>query len=224
MAKQHRPTPSRSPKKKIVPKRRILARAGSGVAPGPRAASPAPQSTPVAPHRKPAYYEAIAVYENGVRALQRHDFPGAAEHFRTVVQRFPEERELLERARLYLRVCERETANRPAGPRTPQERIYAATVALNAGDAAGAVALLRQALTEEPDSDHGHYILAVALFEQGQLEHAVSSLRRAIVLNPDNRSVAIQDPDLAGLRETDGCRALLDSAGPQTRRRARAKR
>ena len=37
---------------------------------------PAPEAPPPPP-RKPAFYEALAVYESGVRALQRHDFAAA---------------------------------------------------------------------------------------------------------------------------------------------------
>src|SRR5688572_26578968 len=106
-----------------------------------------PQPTPPAP-RKPGYYEALAMYENGVRALQRHDYQGAAVQFRAIMERYPEERELQERSHLYLRVCERETARQPPTPQTPQERVYAATVALNAGDTAAALDHLRRALND----------------------------------------------------------------------------
>src|SRR5262245_11854437 len=112
---------------------------------------------PPAPPRKPTFYEAIALYETGVRALQKHDFDGAATSFRAVVQRYPEERELLERARLYLRVCERETAQRPQGPQSAQERVYAATMALNAGDSETALSHLQRAIDQDPNSDHAHY-------------------------------------------------------------------
>jgi tetratricopeptide (TPR) repeat protein len=179
---------------------------------------------PAPPPRKPAYYEAIAVYESGVRALQKHDFSTAAEQFRTVMQRYPEERELVERSTLYLRVCERETATRPTGPKTPRERIYAATVALNAGDVQAAQSLLRQALSDDPDDDHGHYIMAVALSDAGLNGEAVSSLRQAIALNGENRSLARQDPDLAELRATEAGRLLLNSEVPAARRRIRARR
>ena len=182
------------------------------------------QEPPAPPPRKPAYYDAIAANESGVRALQKHDFSTAAEQFRTVLQRYPEERELVERSTLYLRVCERETASRPAGPRTPRERIYAATVALNAGDFQGAQSLLRQALTDDPEDDHGHYIMAVALSDAGLNGDAVSSLRQAIALNPENRAIARQDPDLAELRATEDGRILLDSEIPPIRRRLRVRR
>jgi Tfp pilus assembly protein PilF len=227
MAKQRRDTPARSSgKRRASAKRGSVRRPVASAAAQPLAASDARTvlAAPAAPVRKPAYYEAIALYESGVRALQRHDFAAAADQFRTVVQRFPDERELLERARLYLRVCERETANRPAGPKTPQERIYAATVALNAGDSSGALAHLRQALAEDPDSDYGHYIMSVALTELAEFGDAIEFLRQAIALNPENRSLARQDPDLAVLRETVACRQLLDAVIPPVRRRPRPKR
>jgi tetratricopeptide (TPR) repeat protein len=163
------------------------------------------------------------LYETGVRALQRHDFEAGAETFRAVIQRYPEERELLERARLYLRVCERETANRPATPRTVQERVYAATVALNAGNRDIAMAHLEQALNDDPHSDHAHYIMAVALSDVGNRSAALEHLRRAVTLNPENRTLALQDPDLAGLRETHEFRQILDTP-PSSRPRQKGRR
>ncbi len=175
---------------------------------------------PAVPPRKPGFYEAVAIYERGVQGLQRHDFAGAAELFRTVIERYPEERELLERARLYLRVCERETARNSPAPETPAEQVYAATVSLNAGDHAAALHHLQRALKADPENDHAHYIMSAALSLRGRREEALEHLHRAIALNPDNRAQARQDPDLENIRELDGFRAAID-AGPAGRRRAR---
>lgn len=173
--------------------------------------------------RKPGYYEAIAIYETGVRALQRHDFGKAADQFRQVIERYPEERELHERSVLYLRVCERETARRPANPQTVQERVYAATVALNAGDPGTALEHLRRALADSPESDHAHYIMAVALASHRQTTEALTHLKRSIELNPDNRALARQDPDLEDVRDLDGFREALEIpvSGQRLRQRRR---
>ena len=179
---------------------------------------------PAPPPRKPGYYEAISIYETGVRALQRHDFEKAAEQFRQIIQRYPEERELHERSVLYLRVCERETARRPVSPQTPQERVYAATMALNAGDAAAALDHLERALTDAPDSDHAHYIMAVTLASQGQSTKALNHLKRSIELNPDNRALARQDPDLEDVRDLDGFRDVIDLPVTSSRQRPRRRR
>ena len=210
-----------------------LQKARTKAAPRPAAASEravalapkAPPPPPVAP-RKPAFYEALAVYEAGVRALQRHDFESGAESFRGVIDRYPGEQELVERARLYLQVCERETARRPAAAlQTATDSVYAATVALNAGDPEGALSHLGKALEEQPDSDHAHYIMAVALTERGNREAALTHLRRAIDLNPENRVTALQDPDLNDLRDLADFQEVLGTPiDTSNRRRLRARR
>jgi tetratricopeptide (TPR) repeat protein len=190
----------------------------------PKEPAPRQVAAPPPPPRRPAFYEALAVYETGVRALQRHDFEAAADSLRGVIQRYPGERELVERARLYLQVCERETARRPSGPQTPSESVYAATVALNAGDVEGALGHLNRALERAPDSDHAHYIMSVALVDKGDPSRALVHLRHAIALNPDNRSVALQDPDLSALHDLDAFRQVLDTTNASIRRRVKARR
>jgi tetratricopeptide (TPR) repeat protein len=194
-----------------------------GIAPKDAAAKPEVAAAP-APPRRPAFYEALAVYETGVRALQRHDFEAAADSLRGVIQRYPGERELVERARLYLQVCERETARRPSGPQTPSESVYAATVALNAGDVDGALGHLNRALERAPESDHAHYIMAVALVDKGDPSRALVHLRQAIALNQDNRSVALQDPDLSALHDLEAFRQVLGTPDASIRRRVKARR
>jgi tetratricopeptide (TPR) repeat protein len=229
LAKQRRPA------KPVARTRRPVKRTETRKKPAPaktavrarRSPSPArqPVETPAPPPpavRKPGFYEAVAVYERGVQALQRHDFQAAAGFFRTVLERYPEERELLERARLYLRVCERETSRAPSIPKTPAERVYAATVALNSGDHTGALDHLQRALGEDPESDHAHYIMAVALGMRGRVDESLDHLRRAIGLNPENRALARQDPDLEAIRDHESFRSVLDTpASPNRRRTAR---
>ena len=232
MAKQRRPVktsarPSRRVKrtentKKAAPRKAVSAKPKRRVATAkmaPIVARVPVQTEAPSAARKPEFYEAVAVYERGVQALQRHDFPGAAGFFRTVLERYPDERELLERARLYLRVCERETSRQPTAPKTPAERVYAATVALNSGDHSGALTHLQRALGEDPDSDHAHYIMAVALGMRNRPDEALEHLRQAIALNPENRSLARQDPDLDSVRDHDRFRDALDTPPAPNRRR-----
>jgi len=164
------------------------------------------------------------MYESGVRGLQRHDYEGAATQFRTIIERYPEERELQERSQLYLRVCERETARRPPTPQTPQERVYAATVAFNAGETGAALDHLRRALHDAPDSDHAHYIMSVALAASGSGGEALEHLRRAITLNPENRGLARQDPDLEPLRRSPGFAELVNGPAGASKGRPRKRR
>jgi len=186
---------------------------------------PAALPGPPPPPKKPSFYEAIAIYESAVRGLQRHDYVGAAAAFRQVLQRYPEERELAERARLYLRVCERETAQRPAGPQTTAERVHAATMSLSAGDSDAALGHVQRALDQEPGSHHAHYMMAVIRSTRAENAAAVEHLRKAIELNPESRSIARNDADLEALRQSPTVRSLLDDEETaDARSRARSRR
>lgn len=150
------------------------------------------------------------MYERGLQALQRRDFAAAAAALRTVIERYPDERELLERARLYLKVCERELEPKEPAPKTADEWVYAATVSLNAGDEAAALQRLQRALAADAAHDHAHYMMAVASVRRNDLEAALDHLHHAVSLNPENRGLARQDPDLDALRDLPGFRAALD--------------
>ena len=80
----------------------------------------------VAPIPRAGHLEAVALYEEGVAALQAHEFSRASALLRSVLSRYPEERELHERVRLYLNICERHMAPQAASPSTPEERVFAA--------------------------------------------------------------------------------------------------
>jgi tetratricopeptide (TPR) repeat protein len=168
-------------------------------------------STVAAAAPRSGHLEAVALYEEGVAALQAHEFSRASALLRSVVLRYPDEPELHERVRLYLIVCERHMAPRAASPSTTEERVFAATLAVNAGNYAEALEHLRTASSEAPEDDHALYMLASVLALSDEVDEAVPLLLRAIDLNPDNRSRARHDPDLDALREVDSIRTALEA-------------
>ena len=151
------------------------------------------------------------MYERGLQALQRRDFAASAAALRAVIERYPDERELLERARLYLKVCERELEPKEPAPKTADEWVYAATVAQNSGDVGATMQHLQRALQQDPRHDHAHYMMAAASAQRRELGAAMEHLRRAIALNGENRSRAKQDPDLELLRDDPAFRAVLET-------------
>jgi tetratricopeptide (TPR) repeat protein len=173
----------------------------------------APSAAPAPPVRRSTYFEAVAVYERGLEALQRHDYPAAIERLESVLRLYPEEKELHERVRLYLSICQRHVLARVTAPRTIEERLFASTLAINGGNYEEAISHLRLVRDEDPDNEHALYMLAVAHTQRGEHAQAVAHLERAIALNPENRALARRDPDLEPLRGDEAFRAALDT-GP----------
>ena len=182
------------------------------------------RKTQLSPARA-AYAEAVAAYERGLKALQRHDYARARDTLEGILTSYPAERELLDRVRLYLQVCERRTQAPEAAPQTVEERLYAATVALNAGDQQEALQLLSGVQAEEPDNDHALYMMGVTQLVNGDSVAGLDYLQQAIALNPDNRALARQDPELEALQSTDAFKHMLETTvSPPRRSRGRRKR
>jgi tetratricopeptide (TPR) repeat protein len=205
MAKQRRPQP---PPVKVPPQESPVVRPGAAIEPP--ASNPPQPMTPPVPQRRSTYFEAVAVYERGLEALQRHDYEGAGSLFESVLRLYPEEKELHERVRLYLNICQRQAKPREASPQTVDERLYAATLAINGGQYDQAIAHLRLVRDEDPDNDHALYMLAVAHAQRDEPAEAVAHLERAIALNSENRALARTDPDLEPLRDDESFRAALE--------------
>jgi tetratricopeptide (TPR) repeat protein len=208
MAKQQRRPPPRSGKPDhdtTMPRVQRSADVPSHVRP------PAQPPQPSTPQRRSTYFEAVAVYERGLEALQRHAYAEAANLLESVLRQYPEEKELNERVRLYLNICQRQAMQREAAPQTIDERLYAATLAINGGQYDQAIAHLRLVRDEDPDNDHALYMLAVAHAQRGEHAEAVAHLERAIALNPENRALARRDPDLETLHDDEAFRGAIDS-------------
>jgi tetratricopeptide (TPR) repeat protein len=146
-----------------------------------------------------------------MESLQRHDYNQALALLRSVLTTYPDEKELHERVRLYINVCERHATPQAAAPQTIEERLYASTLAINGGKYDEAIAQLRLVRDEDPDNDHALYMLAVAHAQRGEHAQAIAHLERSIALNPENRSLARQDTDFEPLMDDEAFQAAVEA-------------
>jgi tetratricopeptide (TPR) repeat protein len=222
-----KPAPKPAAKKPAGPKaadkvRKPAARPAPKPAPKPvpkAEPKPAPKPKPAPPPRRSTYADAVLLYERGLHALQAKRYRDAADTLRRVIAEFPEEIELHERAQLYIRVCERQLAPPDDTPKTPEEQVYAATLALNSGAVDRAVSLLNAVLQRHVDNDAAEYMLGVAMATKGDQQGAMRHLARALELNPDCRDSLRKEPELESLRETPELRALVAAASRRDRRK-----
>jgi tetratricopeptide (TPR) repeat protein len=218
-------------KKSTAPKHAAKSRKPAAAKPAARPAAPAagrpppkakPTAPPAPPPRRSTYADAVLLYERGLQALQYKRYREAADTLRRVIAEFPEEIELHERAQLYLRVCERQITPLDPTPKTPEEQVLAATLALNSGAVDRAVGLLNAALQQHADNDAAEYMLGVALATKGDSRGALQHLARALELNPDSRDALRKEPELEALRETEEFQAMLAAAAAAPRRDRKA--
>ena len=164
---------------------------------------------PVSPADKRSQ-AAIDLFEKGARALGKRDFDKAKDHFEGVVAQFPDERDVVERARAYLVLCARALDKRPAfKPKTFDEVLHQGVYLHNRGEYDEALKLLRQAAEMQPRSDHAQYCLAATSARAGDTASALRALKQAVELGAQNRTQARSDSDFDALREDEEFAALV---------------
>jgi len=191
---------------------RPAARGGARTPPPPYQ-RPTPPPPPLALPKPPAT-EAVAAFERGMADIQKKNYSGAASTFRSLLERFPSEGFLADRARVYLELAERELRKRPAASGGIEERLTAATAALNNNDYAEATRLADSVLSEDASQDLASYLLAVIATRKGDHFDALAHLKHAIAVNPENRVQARQDEEFDPLFELDEFHDITTAPAP----------
>jgi tetratricopeptide (TPR) repeat protein len=215
-------------KKKTAPApRKIVKKAAAKPAKIEAAAKPAKNETAARAPEKPAVVTAKPVnkkvklsttggavqvqqniYAEGVDLLNARKYSQAATRFSKAME--GPDTGLRHSASVYLRICQQRMQSEPE-PKTVEDRYNAAVASINDRRLEDADRLLRLALKQDPKAAHLHFALGVTATLTGDISGAISSLERAIELDPQSRILAMRDSDLAALRSNPAAAALFSN-------------
>jgi len=146
-------------------------------------------------------------YQNALQLMQEGKFEKARILLDKIVPDAPPE--ILERARVYLVVCERNSRAAALTFNSPEEQYDYAVSLLNAGSYEDARDQFEAILAKSPRADFAHYGMALLSSITGQAEEALDHLGRAIEMNPANRIQARSDPDFIDMADDPRFTELL---------------
>jgi tetratricopeptide (TPR) repeat protein len=154
--------------------------------------------------------KALELFEKGVKALGKRDFDRARESFLGLVAEHAAERDVVERARAYLRVCERALEKKPSfKPKGFDDLLHYGVFLHNKGEYDDALRFLREAAEIQPRNEHVQYCVAASAARAGETEAALKALRFAIGQNAQNRAQARVDSDFDPIREDQEFQTLV---------------
>jgi len=149
-------------------------------------------------------------YDRGVAAVQKKKLEEAERHFVDLIQKYPEEKELVDRARVYLTICERRRRDPRPALTEPEDFYYAAVLEKNRGNVPEAIEHLKRAARKN-GGGRVEFLLACCYAQQGDLEIALEHLQKAIEEDQRHRVLARHDRDFDPIRETPEFQKLLAS-------------
>ena len=156
----------------------------------------------------PAKQQQLKHYEEAVTLFQEGKFQRAKQSLERVIE--GPSKELGERARVHLRICE-QRISRPPAPvlKSPEDHYTHGVALMNLGRWDDAREHLDRARKAAPKADHIVYAMAVLDCLTGEADSAMDNLKIAIQLRPENRYHARNDEDFAFLQEDPRFTELL---------------
>jgi len=153
--------------------------------------------------KKDEYQKALGSYAEAMKEFHKGKDDKALESLRTFLEKFPGERELVDRAQIYAAICEaRLKGDKDATPLKTVEDFYQYGVfKTNAGEYENAQKLLEKALKMSPDEGRILYALADLHCLMGQSEASLDYLRKAVQADKHFRVLAQNEIDFEPLWE-----------------------
>lgn len=143
--------------------------------------------------------EQRSMFEEATRLFHGGDYRNAREKFLAASQ--GSNREMSHTARLHVSMCEQRLARMAPELNSPEDHYNYAIALINRRELGEADRHLKIASSSLDDADHILYALALCRALQGDMQSSYEYLRRAIQIDPRNRSLARSDPDFQ-----DACR------------------
>lgn len=146
-------------------------------------------------------------YQSAVQLLQQGKYEKARALFEKLSREGPAE--ILERSRIYIAVCDRNSKSDAREFASSEEQYDYAVSLLNTGSYEEARDQFEAILAASPEADFAHYGMALLSSMTGQAEEALDHLTHAIQLNPANRIQARSDPDFVDMADDPRFTELL---------------
>jgi len=146
---------------------------------------------------------ALSHLEKAIELIHKRDYKKALAELNGLCQSFPEETEILARARSYILICEREAGIRKKAEVSTDQLYALGVMEHNKENYDEAILYYEKSLKNNPDTDYIYYSIAASHAMRGEFDASMKNLRKAIELNEDSRIYARNDEDFSDFLENE---------------------
>jgi tetratricopeptide (TPR) repeat protein len=158
--------------------------------------------------KKDEYQKALSAYGQAMKEFHKGDFDKAADSLADFIEKYPAERELIDRARIYIELSKNREKKDRMTLKTVDDYYFYAVYKVNQGDHDAAIKLLEKALDQKADEGRIQYLLADIYAVQGKIEDALEALKKAVQKDKQYRILAQNEVDFEPLWEDKRFKAL----------------
>jgi tetratricopeptide (TPR) repeat protein len=130
--------------------------------------------------KKDEYQKALAAFGQAVKEFHNGEFVKAAESLKMFMEKYPSEREVVDRAATYLAIARKRTKSESVSPRSFADYTGVAIAKINLGAYEEAEKFLEKALDFKENEGLVHYLLAIVRCLAGRQDAGLDDLKKAI--------------------------------------------
>jgi tetratricopeptide (TPR) repeat protein len=145
--------------------------------------------------KKDAYEKALAAFSEAMKEFHKGRLDRAQELLKSFIEKFDTEKELLDRARVYLQMTQERGKKEMAAPKTVDDYIFQSIYRINSRAYEEALKLLEKALEMKADEGRVYYLMADAYILMGKAEEAMECLKKAFQRDKVYRTLAQNEID-----------------------------
>jgi len=162
--------------------------------------------------KKDEYQKALAAYGQAIKEFQKGDLEKSAAAFKDFIEKFPADKEIVDRARAYLAIAQKRSKKEGVTLKGFEDHFRYAVARINGKDYPGAVKLLEKALEYKEQEGLVNYMLADAHCLMGQPDEALDLLKKAVQKDKNFAILAQNEPDFEALWEDKKFKLIIKLA------------
>jgi predicted Zn-dependent protease len=151
--------------------------------------------------KKDLYKKILDAYGQAIKAYRKGDCAKAKELFQAFLEKHSTEKELVDRAQMYLALCEDREKKDAIPLKTFEDHYQYAVYKLNQGDHSEAIKLLEKAKTLKPKEGKVTYLMALTYCQMEDTKNCLENLKDAIHKDKFFGILAQNEPGLEPLWE-----------------------
>jgi len=151
--------------------------------------------------KKDDYEKLLSAYSQAMKAFRKRDFERAAELLQSFLEKYTTEKELVDRAKIYLSICKNQLSPEKIQLKTFDDYYEYGVYKINQGDYSQALKYLEKAHEMNPKEGKVLYLMADAYCLLNDKEKALEFLKKAIQRDKFFSILAQNETDFEPLRE-----------------------
>jgi len=151
--------------------------------------------------KKDKFQKALAAYGQAMKSFHKGDFQKASELLKNFLEKEEMERELADRAEMYLMICQTRLKEETFTLKTFEDYYNYGVYKINQGEYEEAVNLLNKAADKEPKEGKVPYLLATIYSRMEKPEESLEYLKKAIQMDNYFSILAQNEVDFESFKE-----------------------